>query len=499
MMSSEIYYEDSEIKVFWHPGTSDYLVITFGDLKHLAPAKKFFAEATVIHHKINCIGFIAKKPNWFPTSNVAKALEALTPLLEPFSRRITYGHSMGGYAAIKFSRPFNATHVLAFGPQWSIDPNETQTMPNTYKNYFRPIMAGIGITQDDLSGKIIVFYDPLFLADALHCAKIAALDSRIATVKVPLANQHLGALLDVPHNLEPFINLAINGQLLDLKYFVNDISRNSPIWKRGLLEKALKKHPLLTHRALFDFERTVEVGINFTNYLNAQLFGLFIDENRLDNAQEILNRLNFFTCKQRLALLNEMLAELKNLQQTTAPKNSSGQPSSFSSKFFCLFKNKTCIKQKKQTPNSPVDTANSTFITTIHNTVIVYSLFFGKIFHTSWETIQSRPLDLYPAQLSKFNGVDVLTLQIRSRKFACFIAPNNSLNLLDLKTLSTDQLETCITKGTELKTRFTLFLRKKHISAQPNGDFAYNRDHALAWESFIETPAPLPANVTAPN
>src|SRR5271168_4492658 len=100
---------------------SSFVLITFGDLIMLASGLNFFAEAPTTKSEISCVGIMAKKGNWYPVESLKAAATALASIIQGYDRRITYGGSMGGYAAIKFSRLLGATEVISLCPQWSID------------------------------------------------------------------------------------------------------------------------------------------------------------------------------------------------------------------------------------------------------------------------------------------------------------------------------------------------------------------------------------------
>ncbi|MEJ0047638.1 MAG: hypothetical protein WDN04_17090 [Rhodospirillales bacterium] len=103
---------------------------------------------------------------------MAAILPALSNLLQGrFPRRILYGHSQGGYAAIKFSRALGATTVLAFSPQYSID-RRLIADERVNKYYTGQRHAGMWPEPRDTAGSIFLFYDPYDAADTAHANRI---------------------------------------------------------------------------------------------------------------------------------------------------------------------------------------------------------------------------------------------------------------------------------------------------------------------------------------
>jgi hypothetical protein len=47
---------------------------------------------------IAALGFISRRPNWFPAGSVVKAVAAAASILRAAPERILYGYSQGGYA-----------------------------------------------------------------------------------------------------------------------------------------------------------------------------------------------------------------------------------------------------------------------------------------------------------------------------------------------------------------------------------------------------------------
>lgn len=67
-----------------------------------------------------------KQKSWFPQASMIELEKAISPILEGFKNIVGYGGSMGGYAAIKYSNLLNMNRVIAFVPQYSIDPEQVE-------------------------------------------------------------------------------------------------------------------------------------------------------------------------------------------------------------------------------------------------------------------------------------------------------------------------------------------------------------------------------------
>jgi hypothetical protein len=80
-----------------------------------------FGEAALIKARVPAIHFINLQNHWWNIPDLSACLAAAAPYVSSASRRIGYGASMGGYAALRFSNALNMDEVLAFSPQFSID------------------------------------------------------------------------------------------------------------------------------------------------------------------------------------------------------------------------------------------------------------------------------------------------------------------------------------------------------------------------------------------
>jgi hypothetical protein len=82
------------------------------------------------------------------------------------------GSSMGGYAALKYSRYLSADAVLACSPQFAISPHEAPFDSNRHAFYNGGLHGDMAIRSVDVFGKVSIFYDPTTRLDKLHAKAI---------------------------------------------------------------------------------------------------------------------------------------------------------------------------------------------------------------------------------------------------------------------------------------------------------------------------------------
>lgn len=150
----------------------DDVVVTFNNRGDLCGGDRFWGDVFFEKSGISAIGICATSANWFPPEDMDRAIQAIRNLIGD-RRVITYGSSMGGYGALKFSKKLRAHATLAFSPQWSIKADECGTYTNQYTEHYDPILkGGEAIIADDLYGRCIIFLDPYEIPDIHHAAKI---------------------------------------------------------------------------------------------------------------------------------------------------------------------------------------------------------------------------------------------------------------------------------------------------------------------------------------
>jgi hypothetical protein len=177
-------FSDDNLEVIYRSGSSSYLLVTFNEMEMRANGSRFWGQRFCEKADISTLGFISRRPNWFPAASIVKAVEAVAPILHAAPERILYGHSQGGYAALRYRRRFNATVAIAFCPQVSIDPKAVP-FDGRFARHFSPdLHAGMGIAPDHAAGRAYLFFDPFHAVDHQHAVRIATLQERTHLVPV---------------------------------------------------------------------------------------------------------------------------------------------------------------------------------------------------------------------------------------------------------------------------------------------------------------------------
>lgn len=177
-------YADENLEVIHRRGSSPYLLVTFNEMEMQANGSRFWGQRFCEKAGIAALGFISRRPNWFPAASVVAAVEAAAPILAEAPERILYGHSQGGYAALRYRRRFGASVAVAFCPQISIDP-KTVPFDNRFVRHFAPgLHTNMAIAPDQAAGRAYLFYDPFHAVDRRHAERIAAIQNQTHLIPV---------------------------------------------------------------------------------------------------------------------------------------------------------------------------------------------------------------------------------------------------------------------------------------------------------------------------
>lgn len=142
-----------------------------------------FGEAWLKSQGISAIHVMGRREDWYQYPEMAQAMAVVKETVAGAERVMTYGSSMGGYAAIRFADAAGANAVLALSPQFSIDPNREPFDPRWLQDSHR--IAWL----PEIDGPIqcqatpVVVYDSKSI-DAVHVDLIAA-EIEITRIALP--------------------------------------------------------------------------------------------------------------------------------------------------------------------------------------------------------------------------------------------------------------------------------------------------------------------------
>ncbi|MDK1387978.1 hypothetical protein QN224_21410 [Sinorhizobium sp. 8-89] len=241
-------YSDENLEVIHHPGSSPYLLVTFNEMEVQANGSRFWGQRFCEKADIAALGFISRRPNWFPAASVVKAVAAAAPILHAAPERILYGHSQGGYAALRYRRRFEATVAIAFCPQVSIDPKAVP-FDSRFTRHFAPdLHTNMGIAPDHVAGRGYLFFDPFHAIDRRHAERIAALQAETRLVPVHMTGHGTVRAFTGTARALSLIEACRADNRTALRALARAVRVNAPMRPYQIAVTAIARHPAWADR-----------------------------------------------------------------------------------------------------------------------------------------------------------------------------------------------------------------------------------------------------------
>ncbi|MBZ7922146.1 lysophospholipase [Ensifer adhaerens] len=241
-------YSDENLEVIHRPGASPYLLVTFNEMEIQANGSRYWGQRFCEKADIAALGFISRRPNWFPAASVVRAVEAAAPILKAAPERILYGHSQGGYAALRYRRRFNATTAIAFCPQVSINPRAVP-YDNRFLRHFSPeLHANMGIAPDHAAGRAFIFYDPFHAVDRRHAERIANLQAETHLTPVQMTGHGTVRVFTGTERALSLIDACRANDLVALRALARTARADAPMRPYQNAVAAMVRHPAWADR-----------------------------------------------------------------------------------------------------------------------------------------------------------------------------------------------------------------------------------------------------------
>jgi hypothetical protein len=196
-------------------------VVTF-DSYHQEPGtdRPGFGEAYLAERGVSAIHIVSHGNDWFQYPEMMAVLAIVREACAEYDRRMTYGSSMGGYAALRFADAIGADAALALSPQWSVDPRkapfETRWAQDRRRIRFLPELDGPIRSVP----RMLAAFDPALSLDRVHAQALAD-EAPIELLELPYAGHPCGPFLSDIGLLHPLVSTMLAGTF-DQKRFMHE-------------------------------------------------------------------------------------------------------------------------------------------------------------------------------------------------------------------------------------------------------------------------------------
>lgn len=256
--------ENEFLNVVFSGGSSEYLLIAFSPMNfQRKDSKDFYAKSIIQNNNVNAVSIMATKNHWYPKQIMQDVIPNIIEFSGKFKYVVMYGVSMGGYAAVKYSKEFGATHVISMMPQWTINPNEFPEY-RYIKEYqiFADYLSDMSIKSTDVSGNLHIFYDNYYWDDKIQAQKIIDLFAEKSIYVTPFVGHTLGYILVGSSFFALLVQLILANQNEEIGLAVKKKIKNHPLKLQGVIKNALPNHSELLTKLI---EKMPENHIMFCN------------------------------------------------------------------------------------------------------------------------------------------------------------------------------------------------------------------------------------------
>jgi len=205
---------------------SKTLVVSFdmgGRPRKPNPKRPGFAQKFLLQQGFDAMFVMPKTYDWYQTPELAEFFKILrkTGFLSGYERIITYGSSMGGFAAIAFSALVCATDVIALQPRTTLHDRQAKWF-SAYSEKMN--INRSGQLADALRGlmrtaRITVFFDPFHKRDARHARRILAKSQSARLMKVPFIGHQVPYFFSQAGILKSVFKMSLEPEFDEAGYY----------------------------------------------------------------------------------------------------------------------------------------------------------------------------------------------------------------------------------------------------------------------------------------
>jgi tetratricopeptide (TPR) repeat protein len=195
---------------------------------------EFFFQA----EGITAIHVMTHGNDWFQYAEMPAVLALIREACTGAERLLSYGSSMGGYAALRFAAPVGANAALALSPQYSVNPRkapfETRWASDRRRIRFIEALEN-PMAQVPL---MVLAYDSRLDVDAAHASQLLC-EANIDQIPLPFAGHPVGPFLHDVELLRPLVMSVLDGGF-DPEHFQATAHRRrktSAHWLANLAER----------------------------------------------------------------------------------------------------------------------------------------------------------------------------------------------------------------------------------------------------------------------
>jgi hypothetical protein len=175
---------------------SSQVVVTFSERAEPQSVERVgFARDLLGRLGIDALFVTCRGNEWYQYAEMQALVDVIRKNTSGYKEVVTYGSSMGAYAAFRVGGQIDATRAVALSPLFSVDPNKVP-----WEKRWRRDTAHLEFVDDDMASSLrrisraIAVVDPLH-QDAKHARLLRQASETVEIINAPFAGHPTGHFL----------------------------------------------------------------------------------------------------------------------------------------------------------------------------------------------------------------------------------------------------------------------------------------------------------------
>ncbi|MGV1900748.1 hypothetical protein ACQZ6V_10705 [Agrobacterium sp. 22-3674b3] len=248
-------FDDDNFRVVFRQGKSDFLWVTFGFWGQSIETAWGQEVAEKLDYSL--LSFHDKRYRWY--AGLEEILPVVRPIIDQFKSVVAMGVSMGGYAAVKFSKALNCNVTMAVVPQYSINPGDV--LDPRYNDWYNvDAHREMRIKEEDVGGTIYNLVDPYFSPDVLHSDYISKISNAVV-IHTPFTGHFAISAYHGSSVMKQVIAAMLKKDTSSLRALANTGRKLSPQRAVGLISASWARKPALARALLESYRHKVSANV----------------------------------------------------------------------------------------------------------------------------------------------------------------------------------------------------------------------------------------------
>lgn len=219
---------------------SDTIIVTFQPFDYIGFERPGFGEDYFSSLGLDVLCFKPKRNIWYQDITVGMIEYYCRAVLKQYSRRISYGSSMGAYAALYFAHALDVDKVIAISPQYSPRPVDT-----SFEDRWSDVRCRMGYShrwREPIGQYAHFIYDSRMTSDRRHVECLKLVFPNHNDIALPFSGHPSATALFECRRLSTLIRDLIEDTPISVRQLRADIRNGSQHYARSLLLASAERH-----------------------------------------------------------------------------------------------------------------------------------------------------------------------------------------------------------------------------------------------------------------